>query len=78
MRQYETFFTKGRRGSPAAIEAVIYEDRVTASADTDKVTEDQLLDALRDYWPDLAWTATACGTLADGYWIADGRIPCPR
>ena len=73
-RKIESFYAVGKHGCNAHIEAVAYEDgRVTATADLDKLTEGQLLKALRERWPGLEWKAVKCGLDADGHWLADGK-----
>jgi fructose-1,6-bisphosphatase/inositol monophosphatase family enzyme len=73
-RKIDQFYAKGKRDCNALVEAVLYEnDAIVATADLDKITERQLLAALERTYPDHAFTATACGTDADGHWLADGK-----
>ena len=65
----ETFYAKGRKGCNAAIEVMMYEDCVVATAEKDHITGPQLLVALRDEHPEHDWMCESTGF----YWLANGR-----
>ena len=65
----ETFYAGGRLGRNTAIEVMLYEDCIVASAEKDHITEQQFLAALCNQHPEHDWTCK--GT--DHYWLADGR-----
>ena len=71
-RKIETLYTEGM----GLIEAVVYENgHITATADEDKVTEFQLLKALKAGYPNHVFTLAAiCGRRGhDAYYIVDGK-----